>query len=336
MHLRRSTLAVRLGPVVGPSATDALPDSVLELVLLALPLPDRVRSGCVSKRFLSLSLRPSLYAHLSFEQLRRPGVISPELLCALCRRAGSELRSLDTRALPAKLRSLVSGLSERSRGTCVVDAVTKALEALAPSGLQSLQMHLKDWVTDTDLLRLRAACPHLSFFTGLVWCRQARAADCVETLKRVLRALPPAGSVLYLIGYSAPLTTERMHDFVLALSSSPVSGLWLWNNGFGDGLTNALVRELIACNVRLRRLELNNNGIGPGGADALARLITSCESLEFLDVQGNDALPEETLFAAARVRKAPIEIHYSSRELHYSSRRERSIRFPEPDDHHQA
>lgn len=294
MHLRRSTLAVRLGPVVGPSATDALPDSVLELVLLALPLPDRVRSGCVSKRFLALSLRPSLYAHLSFEQLRRPRIISPELLCALVRRAGSKLRSLDTRTLPTKLRSLVSSLSAQSREVRAFDAVTLAVEALAPSALQSLQVHLEDRVFDADLLRLQAACPHLSFFSGTVWCKQAGAADGVEKLKQALRALMPAGSVLYLSSYGTLLTAERMHEFVLALGSSPMTGLRFGNMGFDDALTNALVRELIAFNVRLRRLELNFNVIGPAGADALARLITSCDSHEYLDVQ------EETRFLRNR------------------------------------
>lgn len=320
MHLRRSTRDARPQPT-GLDATAALPDNALEMVLAALPLPERVRSGVLSKRFLALSRQASLYAHLSFEQMRRPGMIT---LLALCRRAGSELRSLDIRALPVRFTVSYDALvSPHAHDLLAVEAVALALEAIAPCRLQSLRLSTKprytgwfirwlgfsasyDPVTDAELLRLRTACPKLSFFGGLY--TQAHNEDCVESLRRVLRSLPAAGDVTFQLRTNTP--AARMHDFVLAIceKTSLVTGLKCKAND--DGFIAALAGELIACNARLRRLELDGTRIGPAGADALARLIASCDSLEYLDVYGQDALPEKTLFGAACARRAPLEIRY--------------------------
>lgn len=325
MFLRCSTRAARPTPTpAGPCALDTVvnADAALELVLATLSLPELARFGCVSRRCRDLSLRPALYTHLSFQDVSRPGMVTPDVITKLCRRGGQDVTSIDLGAVWCSGSPL---LRPKNSTTCSV--IEALVGGLRDSGLRILECDrdhshfYRHPLSVEQFIALRTACPQLTAYYGAVYgslCTYKTAPSqetFVSKLQPVLPFLPIKGAIFLVCersgGAADPAT---IHAFALALSGfSAVVSLTLTHGTLGDAAVEALVEGLIVGNAGVQRLELqcNSNLIGGNGAAALARLLSSPVPLGYLDVSSNGPIPEEALFAAARGRRLPLKLYYS-------------------------
>jgi hypothetical protein len=229
---------------------DALPEPVLRILFLALPVDERARAACVCRSWRAFLADPSLWQVLD---LTPAGVAAVRVTQNLVRSAGARAAgqllelSFDSEALP-------------------VD-VEEVLRLIESDGAQ-LQKLNTNWISFNELEAVRAAAPRLQAFNTQVM------GECTELLP-VLRNDPPYGP-LRLSAVEVSFSGEVAAADLLALAAAirahePLKRLSVSKADFARG-PNALLK--IAAERRLSWVTLGERCVlDAESIPALARLL---------------------------------------------------------------
>ena len=296
-------------------ALAAQDDDAALLFLAQLPLDERLKCGALSQRWRRLVATPSLYTHISFDDVALPGRFMAcgddtsavtDALGALLGRAGRALRSVDVRALDQVWCKAQSSRWPIIRAATLMYLLGQGCKANAsnaaqPRALEELRLsHGAPFVLLSELrYALPPACPRMARLD----CRVFLMLD--HTAAAVLRRLPAAGDVAVVLvkneeSNPTPQAAAGLVDAVCAaLGAAPavtalsfsygdptyrrqVASFSRPNEGWKRGLEGAIVAALAAGLQaqqglhRVRALSLVEAAVTREAIRALEELLRSC------------------------------------------------------------
>ena len=243
-----SDLAVDFAPF------DALPEPVLRLILLALPVDARARAACVCRAWLALLSDPSLWHVLD---LTPAGGVADErltdtLVTGAVERCAGQMRVLSLNSTPAPI-PLVEG--------------EYLAELLAYHGAELQQLNTVAIVTVEELDSLLDAAPRLQAINAGV------AGQCDDLLP-ILRNEPPYGplrvSALEIDGFGAAHAATLPALIAAVRAHESLNGLILEDTD-PPRAVNSLLVAVVQRSVSW--LILNNCSLDAESVSALARLL---------------------------------------------------------------
>lgn len=218
------------GDAPGAASFESLPTALQLVILLHLPLVQRVRAGLVSHRWAALAHEPLFWSELDFD-----GAVGSELddsiLLDLTRRAKGTLRSFDVSSPACDNVQLSLGPSSSSGAPLLVaaasESLTQSLRSLAvwrPGKVRHRSGRLR-LRRPADSLQLLSLCPMLS----------SAAMDLDGKFPDVLSALlllPPVGTKRLCLTVSAQTDAEAFCvELAAAISARPVDKLEVIGQG---------------------------------------------------------------------------------------------------------
>jgi hypothetical protein len=241
---------------------DALPEPVLRVIMLALPVDARARAACVCRSWRAFLADPSLWLHLDLTPAGGvvAGRVTENLVRGAVARAGGQMRVLCLNRVPD------------------VDDRELLVNLVMADEAQLQRVNINAYLNLEHVVALCAAAPRLQVLN-------ANVGGLGSAMLPLLRNDAPYGPLRV-----RELSTWCGNDDVLALAAAVVAhgslkALRLFSMHSARGL-NALVDA--AAERRISRLSIDHNcSFNAEFVPALARLLQR-GSLTYLDVSCND------------------------------------------------